>query len=60
MAILKQKLNQIEEINKNKTNISSEIADCVNNIKALVVKAEDSRVLNRMNDIRRTYANIMD
>lgn len=39
MAMLRQKLNQIEEINKNKTSISSEIADSINNIKALVVKA---------------------
>jgi hypothetical protein len=60
MATLKQKLSQIEEINKNKVNISSEIAESMAVIKGMVVRAENNRVLRDMGEIRRTYAEIMD
>lgn len=57
---LRQKLSQIEQLSKNKTNISSEIADAINGIKSMVVRGENARMLGRMGDVRRTYTEIME
>jgi hypothetical protein len=60
MAVLRQKVTQIEQISQNKVNISTEIAEAISGIKFMVVRGENSRMLARMGDIRRIYTEIMD
>lgn len=39
--------------------ITSEIADSINNIKTMIVKAEDSKILGDMNYVRKYYTEVM-
>lgn len=57
---LKQKLAEVEQLSKNKTSISSEITDAMNNIKSMIVRGENARLLRRMGDVRRIYTEIME
>lgn len=55
----KHTLNQVESFRHSKMQITSEIADSINNIKTLIVKAEDSKVLGEMNYVRKFYTEVM-
>lgn len=60
MGKLKEKLMKVEEINKNKTSISSEIAQAINTVKYMIVKSESSRITNNMKQMRKVYTEIME
>eukprot|EP00825_Cyclidium_porcatum_P052532 TRINITY_DN9982_c0_g1_i2.p1 TRINITY_DN9982_c0_g1~~TRINITY_DN9982_c0_g1_i2.p1 ORF type:complete len:248 (+),score=58.61 TRINITY_DN9982_c0_g1_i2:135-878(+) len=59
LAQFKQVLNQVENFRHSKMQITSEIADSINNIKTMIVKAEDSKILGDMNYVRKYYTEVM-
>lgn len=49
----------MENFRHSKMQITSEIADSINNIKTMIVKAEDSKILGDMNYVRKYYTEVM-
>jgi hypothetical protein len=46
MAEFKKLLEHVEHFKNSRVNINSDIADSINNVKKLMVKAEDSIIIN--------------
>lgn len=55
---LSQLVQRIDELQSLRTHFSANIADVVNNIKMLVVRAEDARLLKNMKALKKQYARL--
>lgn len=53
-------LNKVEDYNAQRLKMSAEIADSSNLVKTLVIKAEDARILNEMNQMAKFYSQLYD
>jgi hypothetical protein len=53
-------LTRVEEYNAQRLKMSADIADSSNLVKTLVIKAEDSRILNEMNQMGKYYSQLYD
>lgn len=57
---IKQLLASVERLSQAKVSISSDMAESINVIKFLLVKAESARQVTCMNSLRKTYAEVME
>jgi Bardet-Biedl syndrome 2 protein len=53
-------LQKVDEYNTARMKLSAEMADSSQLVKALVIKAEDARILNDMRAMKRTYGSLFD
>jgi Bardet-Biedl syndrome 2 protein len=60
MNAFKQVLERVEEFNQTRLALAAGAADVTNNLKELVVKAEDSRMMGDLKLMKRTYARLWD
>ena len=51
-------LQQVAQHNETRLKLSADMADDSQRIKALIVRAEDSRVMNEMNSMRKAYTSL--
>jgi len=59
MLEFKKILTEVEKFKSSRFNITADIADSVNNVKTLIVKAEDARMQGDMAYMRKYYADVM-
>lgn len=52
-------LKRVADLNATRTRLSADMADDLQLVKALVVRAEDARLLNEMTDMRRAYTELL-
>lgn len=57
---LKEVLNRVEEYNSVRMKLTAEMADSTQLVKALVIKAEDARILNDMKLMKKMYGSLYD
>ena len=50
---------EVEKFKSSRFNITADIADSVNNVKILIMKAEDTRMQGDMAYIRKNYADVI-
>jgi len=60
MEAFKAVLHQVNLFNQTRLKLSAEMADSSNLVKALVIKAEDARILGDMSEMRAIYSNLFD
>lgn len=60
VAAFRDVLEQVELYNQTRLTLAAEVADSSNLIKALVIKAEDARILGEMQLMREIYSNLFD
>jgi hypothetical protein len=59
MNEFKKLLEHVENFKNSRTNINSDIADSINNVKKLMVKAEDSIIINDFQYTNKHYTDIL-
>ncbi|KAM3131726.1 hypothetical protein pb186bvf_016122 [Paramecium bursaria] len=59
MQNFKDILKIVEQQSQNKVQINAEVAESINVVKSLIVKAEDSRLINDIGNMKKLYSNIM-
>lgn len=59
-AVFQGVLQKVDEYNTARMKLSAEMADASQLVKALVIKAEDARILNDIRAMKRTYASLFD
>ena len=59
MLEFKKILTEVEKFKSSRFNITADIADSVNNVKILIMKAEETRMQGDMAYMRKYYADVM-
>ena len=59
-AVFQGVLQKVDEYNTARMKLSAEMADSTQLVKALVIKAEDARILNDMRAMKRTYGSLFE
>ena len=59
MLEFKKILTEVEKFKSSRFNITADIADSVNNVKILIMKAEETRMQGDMAYIRKNYADVI-
>ena len=59
MLEFKKILTEVEKFKSSRFNITADIADSVNNLKILIMKAEDTRMQGNMAYMRKNYADVI-
>jgi len=60
MKAFQQTMELVEECNVTRLKLQADIADSSNLVKALAIKAEDARLLNNMDAMKRVYAQLYE
>ena len=58
MAAFRETLARVDDYNATRLRLTAEMADSSHRVKALVIKAEDMRILGDMGLMRRAYADL--
>ena len=58
MALFKVLLNKVEQFNSARITLSADMAEAVQNVKALAVKAEDARIRFDLQEMKKTFAGL--
>ena len=59
MLEFKKILTEVEKFKSSRFNITADIADSVNNVKILIMKAEETRMQGDMAYMRKNYADVI-
>jgi len=60
MKSFRNTIEMVEDCDRTRLRLQADIADSVNLVKALVIKAEDARLLNNMDSMKRMYAQLYE
>jgi Bardet-Biedl syndrome 2 protein len=60
MSAFKDTMSRVDEFNSTRLKLAADVADNSNLLKALVIKAEDARILGDMPAMRKFYRQLYD
>ena len=58
MELFQETLQNVDEYNAQRVRLTAEMADCSNQVKSLVIRAEDARIVNNFAHMKRNYAEL--
>lgn len=57
--MFKEVLDKVQQYQSSKLQLSGDVAETINNVKSLIVRAEDSRLIGDIKTMKKHYSNIM-